>query len=352
MGRRSRCAAVAVLAGFCCVPDDIRARQEFAYQIGGQVVDVSGAARPGARVCAFPFDRGPAFGADCARSGADGGFVVRARVSGRYLVGADDPASGHHSTRRDFYRFSSTPAAEAVLDEINPVATVRVVLAPANGTLIITAHDAESGWPVELLRLVLCHAASPGICHLVDERREDGRFTIPAPHEPFTLQALSPEHELWAGPPGGDERDAIYIGSGETTEMRLQLRRRQEYAGKPINELEKQLGVHLPAPVQVSPDHRAVLRVLPRSTTLEWRPVPGAASYTVEVDFCDGRSRSLECFDPSALHRDHPPMTGITSTRYEFTFIGAQPGRWRVFAIDGQGRAGFKSRWRTFIHER
>jgi len=44
-------------------------------------------------------------------------------------------------------------------------------------------------------------------------------------------------------------------------------------------------------------------------------------------------------------------MSGIVGTTYEFMFIGAQPGRWRV-AMDREGREGFKSPWRVFIHER
>jgi hypothetical protein len=37
---------------------------------------------------------------------------------------------------------------------------------------------------------------------------------------------------------------------------------------------------------------------------------------------------------------------------YEFDFVGAQPGRWRVWAIDEAGREGFKSPWRLFVYLR
>ena len=31
-------------------------------------------------------------------------------------------------------------------------------------------------------------------------------------------------------------------------------------------------------------------------------------------------------------------------------FVGAQPGRWRVWAVDKEGREGFKSPWRLFVY--
>ncbi len=162
----------------------------------GQVVDTSGAPAAGVRVCAYPIERGPAFGASCTRSGNEGSFVLDTRAGGRHQVMADDPDGGHLSQRRLFYRAPGLPVVDVVL------------------------------------------------------------------------------------------------GDGA-----------------------------------------------------------GAASYTVEVDFCNGRSPTRECTDPYPLHRD-PPMAGITATSYTFTFIGAQPGRWRVFAVDSLGRPGFKSPWRVFVHER
>jgi len=34
----------------------------------------------------------------------------------------------------------------------------------------------------------------------------------------------------------------------------------------------------------------------------------------------------------------------------EFSFVGAQPGRWRVWAVDKEGREGFKSPWRRYVY--
>jgi hypothetical protein len=80
---------------------------------------------------------------------------------------------------------------------------------------------------------------------------------------------------------------------------------------------------------------------------LEWQPVEGAAFYKVEVDFCYGLVKSLrECLDP----QPNKLPTIVQDTNYEFLFVGAQPGRWRVWAIDQNGKEGFKSPWWTFFH--
>jgi hypothetical protein len=40
----------------------------------------------------------------------------------------------------------------------------------------------------------------------------------------------------------------------------------------------------------------------------------------------------------------------LPNTTIEFMFRGAQPGRWRVWAIDKNGRPGSKSAWQRFVH--
>ena len=49
---------------------------------------------------------------------------------------------------------------------------------------------------------------------------------------------------------------------------------------------------------------------------------------------------------------NNPPTSGIVNTTYDFQFVGAQSGRWRVWALDKEGREGFKSAWRVFVYLR
>ena len=99
----------------------------------------------------------------------------------------------------------------------------------------------------------------------------------------------------------------------------------------------------LPAPVQVSPRNNAVFSVFPRRTVLVWRSVQGAARYKVEVQYYDpGSNRWIEDYKTEE----------VSGLRWVFNFVGAQPGRWRVSAIDNGGVEGRRSGWRTFRYTR
>ncbi|MGV9456598.1 hypothetical protein [Streptomyces sp. NPDC003635] len=91
------------------------------------------------------------------------------------------------------------------------------------------------------------------------------------------------------------------------------------------------------APVQVSPADGTVFDTSPRTTTLTWEPVSGASRYTVEVEFYDT--------DWRPWIRDE-----TASTTYQFDFVGAQAGRWRVTGIAEDGSAGPSSSWWQFTY--
>jgi hypothetical protein len=105
----------------------------------------------------------------------------------------------------------------------------------------------------------------------------------------------------------------------------------------------------LPAPSLVSPDNGTAFNHFPRRTTLAWRLVPGAKSYTVEVDCYQCCQTNKWCTDVGRKWKEAP---GLTTTSYSFDFVGAQPGRWRVWAVDAQGRPGPKSAWWEFRYTR
>jgi WD40 repeat protein len=92
----------------------------------------------------------------------------------------------------------------------------------------------------------------------------------------------------------------------------------------------------LAAPWQLAPKDGSVFNQFPRKMTLRWAPVTGAAKYRVEVEF-----QSAGKWAPL---RDKE----VQPTEHELEFIGAQPGRWRVWAVDDNGQGGHKSPWWTF----
>ena len=94
----------------------------------------------------------------------------------------------------------------------------------------------------------------------------------------------------------------------------------------------------LVAPRPLTPPEGTTLSEFPRRTKVTWEPVPGAAVYKVEVEYQE----------PDMQWHSNGPVAKSMVTEHEFEFVGAQPGRWRVWAEDASGQEGPKSEWRTF----
>ena len=120
-------------------------------------------------------------------------------------------------------------------------------------------------------------------------------------------------------------------------------------AVKPMNLNVARMAPRLAAPDQVSPPDASGFSHHPRTTTLVWGPVPGAASYTVEIDCMHCCESGRWC---SEVGNSWKVVTGLAETTYRFDFVGAQPGRWRVWAVGSNGEAGPKSGWWGFSFAR
>lgn len=330
------------------------------YVITGQVNDNVGKAVCGVRVCAFAADfdpHKPNVIIPCEFSNAQERFAITVRKASKYKLFYDYTAKGYLSPYLPFFRqpFASIP--EVLLDDANVLASVTISMAPRNGLLVGKSVDTKTGLPIESMEFVMCHAANPEICWRTNAKSSDGKFTVPAPHVPFNLRIKADGFDDWLGPNGGDKETPIIVAPESKTELTVFLKRSEASAGKAVSDFEKQAGVNLPAPVQLSPAEGIVFDHYPRLTKLEWSPVEGAVSYSVEVDYCaggigtKGGRNSQGCVNPQPLRvTSNPPASGIVSASYEFNFIGACPGRWRVWAVDKEGREGFKSPWRRFVY--
>jgi hypothetical protein len=110
----------------------------------------------------------------------------------------------------------------------------------------------------------------------------------------------------------------------------------------------------LPAPKLLTPDEGAVMSHYPRKTTLNWEPVIGAVAYTVEIQYPGPIDSGVaEWNDLTEFFSHFPganyvPPVRISTTSFSFNWIGANLGRWRVWAIDSSGKEGIKSQWRRF----
>jgi hypothetical protein len=101
-------------------------------------------------------------------------------------------------------------------------------------------------------------------------------------------------------------------------------------------------------PTPLTPADGSIFDNFPRKTTVSWTAVPGAVEYRVEVDFSSSGVWASENPD-----RPTPPRTySSKTTSFSFNFVGAQPGRWRVSAIDRGGRCSEPSPWWSFRYSR
>ena len=116
-----------------------------------------------------------------------------------------------------------------------------------------------------------------------------------------------------------------------------------------IMETFKKAALILPAPELISPVCGKVFNHYPRTTTLSWKNVPGAASYTVEIDCFHCCTSGKWCTEVGKTWKVVPKLK---TNNYTFDFVGAQPGRWRVWAVDSKNKEGKKSAWCEFKYTR
>ena len=157
--------------------------------------------------------------------------------------------------------------------------------------------------------------------------------------------------ELWGGPysllsfGGWTARISLHIGQMWPGTYSWHVKSRNAAGGESgwsstwTFTIASQLPTPLPVPRQISPPDGAIFSNYPRWTHLEWAPVDRAVYYVVEVEFqYDGVWSTVY------------GLPNIYATGYTFNFVGAQPGRWRVWAVDAASQEGAKSPWRQFTY--
>src|SRR5579883_1300129 len=102
-------------------------------------------------------------------------------------------------------------------------------------------------------------------------------------------------------------------------------------------------GLALPTPVLTAPADGAKFSNYPRTMTLAWQSVPGANQYLVEVEYA-WKDASGTVTWGSDLKKV------VSDTQMTFDFVGSQPGRWRITAMDQSGahKSSVPSNWRGF----
>lgn len=95
-------------------------------------------------------------------------------------------------------------------------------------------------------------------------------------------------------------------------------------------------------PIQTNPANNVVFGHYPRTITLSWKMVPAAAGYNLEIAYCDATRTTCVSYPVVAI-------TDPLQSDYTFSFVGAQPGKWRVTTLGGTSyRDSTASGWRWF----
>ena len=200
--------------------------------------------------------------------------------------------------------------------------------------------DADANRPVTDVQISLCRSEAPRYCHRLSGKSSKGLYQALVPAAPFAINVSAAGYE-----------DSDSVGAPQPVQLVSETTKELTILLHKIGTTDS-VSKLLPAPQNMSPADGAIFNHFPRTTTLEWSAVPGAVSYTVELDLCDWeRPNGTECkvAHPLTTWRV-PPTSGIEGTSYQFVFLGSQPGRWRVWAVDAQGRAGAKPPWFIFVY--
>jgi hypothetical protein len=95
----------------------------------------------------------------------------------------------------------------------------------------------------------------------------------------------------------------------------------------------------VPRPSLISPEDDKEFDYYPREVTFVWSAVtaPGTVTYNIEIQYNGGSWSNWRV------------VNGLTSTTYTMdNFVGANPGRWRVWATSSTLGDGEKTEWREF----
>ena len=319
---------------------DRKEDREDRFLIRGRIVDENGQPVPGANVAAYPDSLSGKL--PMSRSDSQGRFAIPVYKTGRWRIKAHKPEQGY-PIMSTFYYPSEESFTQVILNETDPPPFVTVMIGPRSGKLSGRIVDEATGQSIQNAHIGLCRVEAPRFCHRQKAVMRNDQYEVLMPSSPTMVQISADGYEDWyINDKVGDPPKAITVSSNTTLQLDAFLKK----AGSSAKSLE--------APQLVSPVDGTEFFHYPRLTQLEWLAVPAAVSYTVEVEYCSGEKPAAKtCEDPHPfLGLDTPPTFGIRETSYEFSFLGGQPGRWRVWAIDAEGRPGAKSAWSMFFYRR
>lgn len=158
--------------------------------------------------------------------------------------------------------------------------------------------------------------------------------------------------------PNGNRYEGDYVDSKREGYGILYFRDGTTQSGRWSN--DKYVGpsdTRLQAPQQISPQSGTIFNVgYPRTTYFKWTEVEGASHYCLEIEPASP-SQATRTWEwdgvkyawwseiiPDFKYR----CTKTAQPEFVRGWVGAQPGRWRVYAVDAEGNESDKSPWWLF----
>ncbi|HEY3037745.1 MAG TPA: carboxypeptidase regulatory-like domain-containing protein [Pyrinomonadaceae bacterium] len=330
------------------------------YTVTGELRNDTGQLLSGAKVCAIPTNGKIVRVRDrvCADTDTQGKFVIDLNEAGSYQVIAEKRSEGYNPVYIPYFRDPKVAINEIAINDQNRNPSLSITIGPKSGLISGKVVDEATDKPVQNFTVWVWQARDHSArYHEVAKGVHSGRFKLFAPPVPFQLRVTAEGYEDWVMGGGvltslaGSRKGpgTLLVRSDGNAEFAVYLKSKN-----PISVVDQRDATRLPAPVQLSPKDNEVFDYFPRKTRLTWNLVAGALAYGVEVEACwkpspVQQSRlpdDNECINPS-------PYDGkfrLTETNYEVFFKGAQPGRWRVWAVDSNHHPGVKSPWRRFVY--
>ncbi len=312
--------------------------QDQPFSLSGKVVDKSGKPIADARVQVFLANyRWAGIRNPVAKTDDSGNFALAIPRVGTYTIIADKVVAGFPSTYQLFYNPEKGLRPLIIVSEESPTPVVTVLLPEHHAAISGAIVKAGTNKPVTSALIKLCRMEAPQYCFTHLNRSVDGKFLLAAIDGPFSVDITADGYNDWfmSFPKG--------LTAGAVRQLEVAL---GENASIPAAKFDR-----LPAPEIVFPLNDAELYGFPRITRIQWSPVPGAASYSIDIELCEGLRKEKGCFGSVPLQMPtYEPTAGIKDTHYEFEFIGQQPGRYRVWAVDSDGRPGKKTKWLVFYY--
>ncbi|MDQ3012109.1 MAG: carboxypeptidase-like regulatory domain-containing protein [Acidobacteriota bacterium] len=200
-------------------------QQDFPGVVTGRVVNQEGRPVVKAEVCASPTMVAWMGELPCGRSDSSGKFSIHIWRPAEYAITAVKEKEGYPNTHNTFYGSAAVVLPIVTMIEGKTHQEVTVRLGPPFGRLTGKIVDAETGKPIEGVRIELHHANIPANFMSLGTGYSKGRLRLLVSPVPIIFKISAPGYQGWWYGADGSEKgaEALQVGLGSTRELTIPL---------------------------------------------------------------------------------------------------------------------------------